>query len=124
MPSLFPPVEADSIAGLAGKLSLDPAALADTVDAFNNAVVGGRPFDHTEPDGNRTQGLPIDKTNWAQRIETPPFYAYPVRPGITFTYLGVAVDEKEKPPMALQPRSLMSLRTSSPTPYCTDFCST
>ncbi|RKT34606.1 tricarballylate dehydrogenase [Roseovarius halotolerans] len=100
MPSLFPPVEADSIAGLAGKLSLDPAALADTVDAFNNAVVGGRPFDHTEPDGNRTQGLPIDKTNWAQRIETPPFYAYPVRPGITFTYLGVRVDAHARMVMA------------------------
>lgn len=100
MPSLFPPVEADSIAGLAGKLSLDPAALARTVNAFNDAVIGGRPFDHTELDGNRTEGLQIDKTNWAQRIEAPPFYAYPVRPGITFTYLGVRVDERARIVMA------------------------
>lgn len=100
MPSLFPPIKADSVAALASKLSLDPAALAGTVDAFNDAVVGGRPFDHTEPDGNRTDGLPIDKTNWAQRIETPPFYAYPVRPGITFTYLGVRVDAHSRMVMA------------------------
>ncbi len=40
-------------------------------------------------DGNATRGLRINKTNWAQRIETPPYYAYPVKPGITFTYLGV-----------------------------------
>lgn len=100
MPSLFPPLEADSIAALASKLSLDPAALVGTVDAFNDAVVGGRPFDHTEPDGNRTDGLPINKTNWAQRIETPPFYAYPVRPGITFTYLGVRVDARARMVMA------------------------
>ncbi|MEX1233525.1 MAG: FAD-dependent tricarballylate dehydrogenase TcuA [Roseovarius sp.] len=100
MPSLFPPVKAETIAELARKLSLDPAALAGTVDAFNDAVVGGRPFDHTEPDGNRTEGLQIDKTNWAQRIETPPYYAYPVRPGITFTYLGVRVDARARMVMA------------------------
>ncbi len=100
MPSLFPPVKAETIAELARKLSLDPAALVGTVDAFNDAVVGGRPFDHTEPDGNRTEGLQIDKTNWAQRIETPPYYAYPVRPGITFTYLGVRVDERARMVMA------------------------
>jgi tricarballylate dehydrogenase len=35
-----------------------------------------------------------EKTNWAQRIDTPPFRAYPLRPGITFTYLGVKVDER------------------------------
>lgn len=96
MPSLYPPIEAPTIEALAEKLGLSPAALAQTVSGFNEAVVGGRPFDHTEPDGNRTQGLAIDKTNWAQRIETPPFYAYPVRPGITFTYLGVKVDERAR----------------------------
>ncbi|WP_175581794.1 FAD-dependent tricarballylate dehydrogenase TcuA [Pseudooceanicola sp. HF7] len=96
MPSLYPPVEAGSIAELADKLSLDPAQLCETVETFNASVVGGRPFNHVEPDGNRTEGLEIDKTNWAQRIETPPFYAYPVRPGITFTYLGVRVDDRAR----------------------------
>ena len=100
MPSLYPPVEAGSISDLARMLSLDPSRLAQTVETFNAAVVGGRPFDHSEPDGNRTEGLEIDKTNWAQRIETPPFYAYPVRPGITFTYLGTRVDDRARMVMA------------------------
>ncbi|MAY86891.1 MAG: tricarballylate dehydrogenase [Pseudooceanicola sp.] len=96
MPSLYPPLQADSIAELAGKLSLDPRQLTETIHDFNAAVVGGRPFDHTEPDGNRTEGLGIDKTNWARRIETAPFYAYPVRPGITFTYLGTRVNDRAR----------------------------
>ena len=100
MPSLFPAITAPTIPELAGKLGLEPAALEATVSEFNAAVVGGRPFDHTDLDGNRTQGLAIEKSNWAQRIETPPFHAYPVRPGITFTYLGVKVDEKARMLMA------------------------
>ena len=100
MPSLYPAISAPTIRELAGKLSLDPDALEATVSEFNAGVVGGRPFDHAELDGNRTQGLAIDKTNWAQRIETPPFLAYPVRPGITFTYLGVKVDRRARMLMA------------------------
>ncbi len=100
MPSLFPPVMAGSIGELADKLWLDGEVLQETVTTFNAAVEGGRPFDHTTLDGNRTRGLEIDKTNWAQRIETAPFYAYPVRPGITFTYLGVRVNEQARMKMA------------------------
>jgi tricarballylate dehydrogenase len=51
-------------------------------------------FDHTKLDGCGTQGLAIPKSNWAQRIESPPYIAYPLRPGITFTYLGLRVNEK------------------------------
>ncbi len=91
MPSLYPAIEAPSIAELAGKLGLDPAALGATVDGFNAAVRPGT-FDHTVLDDCRTEGLDPPKTHWARRIETPPFYAYPVRPGITFTYLGTRVD--------------------------------
>jgi len=100
MPSLYPPIRGETIAGLASELGLDPAALEATITGFNDAVQGGQPFDTSEPDGNRTVGLKIDKTNWAQRIETPPFYAYPVRPGITFTYLGVKVDDRARIVMA------------------------
>ncbi|WP_206456218.1 FAD-dependent tricarballylate dehydrogenase TcuA [Aurantimonas marina] len=100
MPSLFPPVMAGSTGELADKLGLDRQALQETVATFNAAVEGGRPFDHTTLDGNRTRGLEIDKTNWAQPIETAPFYAYPVRPGITFTYLGVRVNEQARMKMA------------------------
>ena len=91
MPSLFPAIAANSVGELAGKLTLDPAALEVTVAAFNAAVRPGA-FNHQVLDGCRTEGLTPPKTNWAQRIETAPFYAYPVRPGITFTYLGTRVD--------------------------------
>jgi tricarballylate dehydrogenase len=91
MPSLYPPVEAASIHELAGKLALDPAALESTVDRFNAAVRPGT-FDHTILDDCRTEGLDPPKSHWARRIERAPFYAYPVRPGITFTYLGTRVN--------------------------------
>ena len=93
MPSVFPPEQADSIGGLAAKLGLDPTALTATVERFNAAVRPGASFDHARLDGCATAGLDPPKTNWAQRLDTPPFYGYPLRPGITFTYLGVRVNE-------------------------------
>src|ERR1700729_2555357 len=95
MPTLFPPIEAPTIAGLAEKLELDAAALEKTVAGFNAAVRPGT-FDHTMLDDCRTEGLTPPKTHWARRIETPPFYAYPVRPGITFTYLGTRVNKQAR----------------------------
>jgi tricarballylate dehydrogenase len=95
MPSLYPPVKADSILELAGKLGLDPQALETTVETFNQAVRPGT-FDHTILDDCRTEGLTPPKTHWARRIETAPFYAYPVRPGITFTYLGTRVNKEAR----------------------------
>jgi tricarballylate dehydrogenase len=93
MPSVFPPVEAASIEELAGKLQLPADRVTRTVRNFNEAVRPGA-FDHTVLDGCRTNGLNPPKTNWAQRLDMPPFFAYPLRPGITFTYLGVKVDER------------------------------
>lgn len=95
MPSLYPPIEAGTIAGLAGKLELDPAVLEKTVAGFNAAVRPGT-FDHTILDDCRTEGISPPKTHWARRIETPPYYAYPVRPGITFTYLGTRVNREAR----------------------------
>jgi tricarballylate dehydrogenase len=92
MPTLFPPIGAPSVAELAGKLELDPAALEKTVTEFNAAVRPGT-FDHTILDDCCTEGVVPPKTHWARRIETPPYYAYPVRPGITFTYLGTRVNK-------------------------------
>lgn len=93
MPSVFPAIEANSIEELAAKLELSVDRVAATVRAFNDAVCPGT-LDHTVLDGCRTRGLDPEKTNWAQKIDTPPFFAYPLRPGITFTYLGVKVDER------------------------------
>src|SRR3977135_3751829 len=95
MPTLFPPIEADSIAGLAGKFELDPTALERTIADFNAAVKPGT-FDHPILDDCRTEGLTPPKSHWARRIETPPYYAYPVRPGITFTYLGTRVNKQAR----------------------------
>jgi tricarballylate dehydrogenase len=95
MPSLYPPVQAETIGDLAEKLGLDPAALEATVRQFNIAVQPGT-FDPTILDDCRTEGLTPPKSHWARRIETAPFYAYPVRPGITFTYLATKVDRQAR----------------------------
>ncbi len=95
MPSLYPPIKADTMAGLAGELGLDAAALEKTVSEFNAAVQPGS-FDHTILDDCRTDGLTPPKSHWARKLETPPYYAYPVRPGITFTYLGVRVTKEAR----------------------------
>jgi tricarballylate dehydrogenase len=95
MPSLYPPISAPSIPELAAKLELDPAALAQTVAGFNDAVRPGT-FDDKILDDCRTEGLTPPKTHWARRIEAAPFYAYPVRPGITFTYLGTRVNKEAR----------------------------
>ncbi len=95
MPSLYPPISAPTLGGLAGQLSLDPAALEQTVMTFN-AAVGSGTFNPDILDGCRTQGLSPDKTNWAKPLDTAPFHAYPVRPGITFTYLGTRVNREAR----------------------------
>ncbi len=91
MPSVFPPVKADTIEGLASQMGLDPARMRRTVDSYNAACQPGT-FHPTELDGLRTKGLNIPKTNWARPIDTAPFYGYQLRPGVTFTYLGLKVD--------------------------------
>jgi tricarballylate dehydrogenase len=99
MPPVFPPVRAQTLAELARALKLDPAALEATVHEFNAAVRPGT-FDHTVFDDCRTEGIAPAKTHWARAIDTPPFFGYPLRPGITFTYLGVAIDERARMLMA------------------------
>jgi tricarballylate dehydrogenase len=93
MPPVYPPIRAGSIRELAVALALDPAALDATVATFNRSVRPGT-FDHSVLDDCATANLTPPKTHWARRLDTPPFFAYPLRPGITFTYLGVAVNER------------------------------
>jgi tricarballylate dehydrogenase len=103
MPPVFPPVKASSIAELGKAFGLDAAALAGTIARFNAAVRPGT-FDHTTFDDCATSGIDPPKTHWARPIDTPPYFAWPLRPGITFTYLGVAIDEKAR--MRMQDGSL------------------
>ncbi len=95
MPSVFPPVETGSLPELAAAIGLDPAALMATVDAFNRAVRPGS-FDPSTLDTCRAEGLQPPKSHWALALDRPPFWAYPLRPGITFTYLGVTVDDRAR----------------------------
>ena len=95
MPSLFPAVRANSLRELAVTLGLDPAALEETVGTFNASIHTGK-YDATVLDDCSTQGLEPAKSHWARPISTAPFFAYPLRPGITFTYHGVGVDERAR----------------------------
>ncbi len=92
MPSVYPAIEAPSIRELASRLDLPAERLEATVAEFNRAVQPGS-FDAATLDDCRTTGLAPDKTHWAQRLDAPPYAAYPLRPGITFTYLGVRVND-------------------------------
>ena len=92
MPPVFEGTIADNITDLAMKLKLDPLILNKTIEDFNLACCPGT-FDHTTLDDCHTEGLTPAKTHWATQITVPPFYAYPLRPGVTFTYLGLKTDE-------------------------------
>jgi len=92
MPSVFTPIRDDTIEGLAAQLGLAPAATRLAVDEFNAACPSG-PIDQSILDGCSTTGLSPEKTNWSAPIAVPPFYGFPLRPGITFTYMGVEVNE-------------------------------
>ena len=91
MPSVFPPAQADTIEELAAALELPPRQLRKTIDKFNAACQSGD-FHPTELDGLATKNLEPVKSNWARPLDKPPYYAYSLRPGVTFTYLGLKVD--------------------------------
>ncbi|MDB5860312.1 MAG: fumarate reductase flavoprotein subunit precursor ((III)-induced flavocytochrome C3)-like, partial [Ramlibacter sp.] len=92
MPPVFPGVRADTLPQLAHALGLDVHRFMHTLDDYNAACRPGS-FDHTVLDDCRTEGLAPPKSHWARPIERPPFYGYALRPGITFTYLGLKTDE-------------------------------
>src|SRR5450830_225547 len=93
MPPVFPGIQADSLPELARKLGLDEAAFMQTLNAYNAACRVGT-FDHTALDDCHTEGLTPAKTHWARPIDKAPFYGYALKPGITFTYLGLKVNEQ------------------------------
>ena len=86
------PLEAPTIEELARKIGIEPAVLRHTVSEFNNAVRDDIPFDATKTDGRCTEGITPRKSNWATRIEAPPFQAFPVTGGITFTFGGIEIN--------------------------------
>jgi tricarballylate dehydrogenase len=93
MPPVFPGEQANTLPDLARKLGLPEQAFVQTISDFNAACRVGH-FDHTVLDDCHTEGLAPAKTHWAQPIDTAPFYGYALRPGITFTYLGLKTNEQ------------------------------
>lgn len=87
--------QADTLDELLSKLDgLDAATARTTIDDFNGAVDESKPFDPTVKDGRHALGAAPPRSNWAQKIDTAPFKAYPVTGGITFTYGGLKVGAK------------------------------
>lgn len=88
-------VEAETLAELVLQLEgVDAEKALTTIEEYNVAVDSSTPFDPTIKDGKGTKGLALNKTNWANALDTPPFRAYPVTGGITFTYGGLNVNKK------------------------------
>jgi len=84
--------KADMFEALAERLEgVDPRRFLETVRAFNAAPRPDVPFNPNIRDGLATSGLAIDKTNWAQCLDTPPYEAYAVTTGITFTFGGLKI---------------------------------
>jgi tricarballylate dehydrogenase len=96
IPGVNPPHRASTISGLATTLGLAPDVLERTVGEFNRSLTGNGRVDFSRLDHLSSNGLYPPKSNWAQPIDTPDFYAYPLRPGITFTYRGVEVDSESR----------------------------
>jgi tricarballylate dehydrogenase len=86
--------QSDDLADLAAMLGVDTAGLLHTVEEFNAAIVD-RPFDPAVKDGRAALVTP-PKSNWAQALDTPPYYGYAVTCGITFTVGGLHVDESAR----------------------------
>jgi tricarballylate dehydrogenase len=96
LPPLYAPYAAASFGELAAQLGIDCDAFARTMAEYNRGAAGNSEVRMQVLDKVGTRGVTPPKTNWALPIDRPPFYGLPLRPGITFTYMGVAVDEKAR----------------------------
>ncbi len=100
IPMLYPeyafqrPAEANTIEELAEQLDIGPEVLSRTVAEYNAAVVEDRPFDYSQREGRHTEGIVPTKSNWAQKLDSPPYRAYAVTAGLTFTFGGLRVDTR------------------------------
>jgi tricarballylate dehydrogenase len=88
------PIVADSLAELVERLPVERAACLDTLERYNAGAPTEGTFDPATRDGLATRGLELPKSNWACRLDAPPFSAYPVTGGITFTFGGVRVNAR------------------------------
>jgi tricarballylate dehydrogenase len=96
LPPMYKPFCADSSPELAKMLNIDTNVFSQTVEDFNRATAGNSNLRMECLDGLSSRGLYPPKTNWAVPIDCPPFYGLPLRPGITFTYMGLTIDERSR----------------------------
>ena len=86
-------VSADTLDDLAAKLEgVDAQGFLGEVASYNKAVRTDIPFNPNIKDGRSAAGLAVPKSNWANTLDEPPFEAYAVTCGITFTFGGLRVD--------------------------------
>lgn len=91
IPSVFPPIEANTVEELAESIGLRSSVLVQTIKKYNESIHIGN-FDPTQLDDCYTTNIKPPKSHWARPIDTPPYYGYPLRPGITFSYMGLEVN--------------------------------
>lgn len=86
------PYKADTLEALVRQLDVDAAQAMRTLQEYNAAAGHGGPFNPAVLDRLHTKGLDVPKTNWAQKLDTPPFYSWGVTGGITFTFGGLKIN--------------------------------
>ena len=89
-------VIANSIEELAEGVDINPAKLRATIDAYNAACGAADDYNPAILDGVTTSGLFPNKTNWALPIDEPPYHAYVTTTGITFTFGGVKINDRNE----------------------------
>mgnify|MGYP003322587987 FL=1 len=87
-------VEANTLEELAARLDIDVEGLVNTVKEYNAAIQTDIPHNPTVKDGRGTTGLTVNKTNWAETIDTPPYMGWAVTTGISFTFGGVKINTR------------------------------
>jgi tricarballylate dehydrogenase len=90
------PIEANTIEELAQKISIEPMILKRTVEEFNGAIRKDIPFDATKLDGRCTEGITPKKSHWADTLDKPPYFAYAITGGVTFTFGGLQINTRRR----------------------------
>jgi tricarballylate dehydrogenase len=87
------PIVAETLEELVRKLDVDHDTALCTLNEYN-AAAGHGTFNPGDRDGMTTRGLELPKSNWAQKLDTPPYLAWPVTGGITFSFGGLKINDR------------------------------
>ena len=94
--SRVPPLQSETLEGLAEAMGVDGQEMTATIDAYNAACPPSDQFDPLQLDGLATQGVEPKKSNWARPIATPPFRAWPIICSNCFTFGGIKIDDRAR----------------------------